>query len=148
MSRLLFALFSAVLFFADLSAANPVEWSASVDIDENDCGRLTVVADIKPGWKLYGIGNYDGGPVATEIQLKGDGVELVGDLALCEQPVSAYDDIFQLTLEWWNNKAVFIQNIHVLNKDCAEIYIKVKYMTCDGSSCRPPVIKEMSVKLK
>lgn len=148
MLRLLFALFSAVVFFADLSASNPVEWRASMDVEENDCGRLTVVANIKPGWKLYGMGCYDGGPVATEIQLEGKGVRFAGELTPSEQPVSAYDDIFQLKLEWWCNKVSFIQKVQILSKDCAEINIRVKYMTCDGISCRRPIIKEMSVKLK
>ena len=42
-------------FVVSSFAAQPVEWTAVVDLASNNEGVLTISAEIEAGWKLYGM---------------------------------------------------------------------------------------------
>ena len=134
--------FMAFMLFVFLSvsiagAHQPIEWSADAELVSESNGELTICADIKPGWKLYGIDLPEGGPLPTKIDVEIENGEKCGPLLTQGLLQDSYDPIYKQNLQWWNDKVYFIQPFKITGKNQL-IKIKIRYITCDGETCLRP----------
>lgn len=117
---------------------NVIAWKGNAKSIEKDLYRIELEASIQPGWHLYDMGPYDlTGPIPTSfIFTLGEGAELVGEVKMAEQPKRVYDDMFEMEIGYFENKAVFTQDIR-LNGAGATVEAFVEYMGCNDMNCIP-----------
>ena len=133
-------------FVVSSFAAQPVEWTAVVDLASNNEGVLTISAEIADGWKLYGMNLPSGGPVPTTIHVEATGAQMKGDLVAETKSITAEDTIFQSELEWWEGNATFSQRFKV--EDPLAIFsIKIRFMSCDGTTCTRPTNSKLIIEI-
>ena len=118
-------------------AHQPIEWNADAELVSETNGVLTICADIKPGWKLYGIDLPEGGPLPTMIDVEIENGEKSGPLLMQGLIQDTYDPIYKQNLQWWNDKVNFIQPFKISGNNLL-IKIKIRYITCDGETCLRP----------
>lgn len=117
---------------------NIIVWKGDAKPIEKDLYRVELEAQIQPGWHLYDMGPYDdNGPYPTAFVFTlGEGAELVGEVKMAEQPKRVYDEMFGMEIGYFENKAVFTQDIR-LNGAGATVEAYVEYMGCNDMNCIP-----------
>ena len=127
-------------FFICLSGAlnaqmqEPVKWKYSI----NDSGEIVFHASVDQGWHLYDMNLPDGGPIPTSFEFDEiKGAELTGKVFTNSKIHSQYDDMFKMTVRWFEENPTFIQKLKIKNK--ADFLIKgsINYMACNDQSCVP-----------
>lgn len=138
MKRYLSVLILFVAGIFSLNAANVVSWSIASSPVEDGVYRITLTGEIAPGFHIYDLQEYEGGPNPTVITFASDAAyELVGDLVI-ESPVKRFHDaMFDMEIGTIENPAVFHQDVRLLSEQ-AEVKVNVEWMACDDSSCIPP----------
>ena len=63
------------------------------------------------------------------------------------QPKIEFDEMFQMKIGYFLNKAQFSQTIQVVSKDSVTVKGYVEWMVWDNGSCLPPTEYEFAVKL-
>jgi len=152
LKRISFAIISAVLFSIcawSQGDITPVRWRSFVKTSADGSGILTLRALITPGWHLYGLSIPEGGPKATSFNLSGStGIRFTNTVKAKREPVEFKDNLFDMTLTWWDSNIEFTVPFIITDKDKARIDCKISYMACDGSSCRPPKTENISIPVK
>ncbi|MDE6436960.1 MAG: protein-disulfide reductase DsbD N-terminal domain-containing protein [Muribaculaceae bacterium] len=133
--------FTSALVLAALGCAaqmpRAVSWSASVE--RADTCTATFRAVLEPGWHLYALELPEGGPRPTEIDLSGSrGVTFTANPAADRPATQVDDEMFGMTLAWWDGTATFTVPFVVSEPDDACIEARISYMVCNGESCLPP----------
>lgn len=138
-------IFSFLCMVCAAEVSQPVKWRMTIKMTSVDKGTATIKASIQPGWHLYGTDIAEGGPVATSFDLSASrGVNFTGPVKARKAPVEIYDEMFEMNLSWWDSSVSFTVPFTVTSPDSATITAKIKCMVCDGTSCRPPKIYEVS----
>lgn len=145
MKKLTLLLFSVFIFLQAYSQIiEPIKWN----FDSRQNGRdveLIFEAAIDENWHLYDVNLPDGGPVPTQIVYEDSLLfDFAGELEADPLPVEKFDNIFQLTLRFFSNKAVLSQKIRLKSDDPVEINGYVLFMGCDDEMCLPPNEAEFS----
>jgi thiol:disulfide interchange protein DsbD len=60
------------------------------------------------------------------------------------QPKVEFDEMFQMEIGYFLNRAQFAQSIQVLSKDSVAVKGYVEWMVCDNGSCLP--LQNMSLQ--
>lgn len=130
-------------------AQQPVRWRTIVKRTSATGGEVVFRALIEPSWHLYGTELPEGGPVATSFDLSGStGVRFDGAVSPSRAPLSVDDPLFGMTLTWWDANVEFKVPFTITGSpDKACIKAAIKYMTCDGNSCRPPRTESLSSRI-
>lgn len=118
--------------------SNIIVWKGDAKPIEKDLYRIELEARIQPGWHLYDMGPYDvNGPYPTAFVFTlGEDAELVGEVKMTAQPKRIYDDMFQMEIGYFENKALFTQDIR-LNGAGATVEAYIEYMGCNDMNCIP-----------
>lgn len=127
----------------------PVRWRTTIRMTGDTEGVVTFRAIILPGWHLYGLELPQGGPKPTTFDLSDSrGVEFAGPLTAERAPLEVEDPMFGMTLSWWDANVRFSVPFR-LNNVAVQPVIKasITYMTCDGTTCRPPKTENISVRV-
>jgi thiol:disulfide interchange protein DsbD len=141
-SLLLVVMLAAV----SMSAQNPIKWRTSVKMTSKTEGVITLKAVVSQGWHLYGLQLPDDGPRPTVIDFStSTGIKLVGSVTPARKASEHKDDVFGMTLSWWDKDISFTQKFKVTNKKTAKINGKVSYMSCNDETCMPPATENISV---
>lgn len=151
MKRQLFTfLFSIFIIGLHAQIIDPIEWSASLDMKNNDNGSIILDAYIDKGWHLYGLDLPAGGPVSTTITFDlPEGIALKGNIEPSVQPVTKKDLVFNLELSWWEKDVAFIQNFTVAQDVSIDnpINVRVRFQGCNDQSCIAPQTLSFSLML-
>lgn len=145
MKRLTFIVLSVFIAFSAFSQIiEPIKWT----FDSEQNGKevdLIFEASIDENWHLYDTYLPEGGPIATQIVFEDSTrFEFVGELQKEPQPVEKFDNIFQLNLRFFSERAVLTQKIRLNSDDPVEIKGYVLFMGCDDEMCLPPNEAEFS----
>jgi thiol:disulfide interchange protein DsbD len=129
-------------FFIALSAISqiiePIKWTFDSQQNGKDV-ELIFEASIDENWHLYDTYLPEGGPIATQIVFEDSTLfNFVGELQKDPQPVEKYDNIFQLNLRFFSDRATLTQKIRLKSDDPVEIKGYVLFMGCDDEMCLPP----------
>ena len=145
MKKLTLIVFTYFIAFSALGQIiEPIKWTFDFKQDGRDV-ELIFEADIDDNWHLYDTYLPEGGPIATQIVFEDTTFfEFVGELEKEPQPVEKFDNIFQLNLRFFSEKATLTQKIRLTTDDPVDISGYVLFMGCDDEMCLPPNEAEFS----
>lgn len=138
----------AVIIMAAISATaeSPIRWRTTVKMTSKTEGVITVRAIVTKGWHVYGLELPDDGPRPTVIDFStSTGIKLVGKVTPSRAATAHKDDMFGMTLSWWDSDVNFTQKFKVTNKTKAKINGKISYMSCNDETCMPPATESISL---
>jgi len=125
--------------FIQAQIFQPVKWSASTENKTGQSATIVLKATIDKGWHLYAQHIDEGGPIPTEFEFlnqKGN-YTLIGETSE-EKGIENFDEIFEMNIKYFENEAVFKQQIKLLNKSLNAVEAEVTFMVCDDAKCLPP----------
>ena len=143
---LIFLLFAS---FSNAQIHEPVTWETTVEkVTESDFDLVTT-ASIETGWHLYSQNVPDGGPIPTSFSFVADEkkFQLVGSPTEGEGH-EEYDNVFNMDIKYFGNKAVFKQRIRVLSDEKIAISGIVEFMVCDDTNCLPPTEVDLTFEVQ
>lgn len=127
---------------------NPVKWKIEYKESGKNVYDLIFNASIGDGWHLYDLGPYTDGPNPTQFYFdESSNYKKVGGVKMLIQPKIEFDEMFQMKIGYFLNKAQFSQTFQVVSKDSVTVKGYVEWMVCDNGSCLPPTEYEFAVKL-
>ena len=133
MKSCLFFLFGILTLQAQFE--EPVVWKSKVEQLAEDRYQLIFEAGIAPNWHLYSQFSDPEGAIPTEFVFdQTDSFKLVGNVTESESVVD-YDQVFEMDLTYFNNSAVFQQQIQVLDDRLTQIKVEINYQACDDELC-------------
>ena len=126
----------------------PVKWSFSSGKISNDLYELRFEAKIDKGWHMYGLNLPSGGPVPTTFVFENEqNINFFSKVESIEKPVVEYDSTFDMQVEIFSKKVVFVRKVSLNINQKLEIKGVVSFMACDNSRCLPPKDVEFSYNL-
>lgn len=142
MKRIFLILITFILTFT-AQAQDVVSWDFSFNPKTN---QIEMTAKIQDGWHLYSqfIENTVG-PVPTTFTFKSSNdFQLIGAVAE-PKPIQKYDETFEATLDFFESKVVFVQQVKAKRETVLEG--TVTFMVCNQTMCLPPVDKQFKISI-
>lgn len=133
---------------------NPVAWEVEISDQKNVMGmyEITFTATIEKNWHMYSqhLPSPDDGPLPTIFSFDYESeFDIVGKVAEVTEPKSVFDEVFEVNVNYFDNKAVFKQLVSLNDKENgATINGSISFMVCDNSMCLPPEDVLFSVTIK
>ncbi len=125
----------------------PVKWAHNSKILSSTEAELIFTATIENKWHLYSQFVKSGGPVPTAFKFeKSNNYILIGSTKETK-PKKVYDDIFNMNVLYFDNKATFTQKIKILSSKPFIIKGTYEYMTCNEESCIPFFDNDYEIKI-
>ncbi len=95
---------------------------------------------IEDGWHVYSTNIGDDGPTEASFHAETlEGIELVGTLTPVGKEITEYDEMFGMTLRYFEQKVQFVQKIKfTAPKYSIDCYLE--YGACSSESCIPPSV--------
>ncbi|MEN8119553.1 MAG: thioredoxin family protein [Bacteroidota bacterium] len=137
MRTLIFILLS--LFFINTSRAqiiDPVKWSYSVKQLSNNEAELIFKAKIEPDWHMYSQFFEDGGPVKMTFSFEDSkSFKRLGQVVEVSKPHTEHDDIFDIDVQYFENKATLKQKIKIVSTKDFVVKGEFDYQVCYDDKC-------------
>jgi thiol:disulfide interchange protein len=153
MKKTVFYFLLSFFTFTTLSAQDfydPVSWDVSIEQEEGDRYNILLKAQIDDGWHLYSQEELDleisPFPTVFTYNASEETYRLIGETLEPDVP-PYYDPVFEADIVFFENKAVFIQEIEVIDPDGLKIEVEVQYSVCDDERCLPPETKSFVLDL-
>lgn len=117
----------------------PVKWSSKIKKLTDNEYELEYTALLDNKWHIYSQKELEMGPIPTTFDFKFPNVnyKLIGKTEESKTK-EVFEDAFGMTVNYFENKAVFKQKIKVLNKEAKYIEAEVEFQACDDEKCLPP----------
>ncbi len=129
-----YSFFLLLGFFGFSQIQEPVEWTTRVEKIAPSTFDLIFEAEIAPKWHLYSQSLPDNGAEPTVFIFEEIGYHRVGTVEESES-VTAYDNVFEMDLTYFENKATFRQRVELDRLDLSGISVTVEYQACDDQLC-------------
>lgn len=135
-------------FLIQAQIFQPVKWSASVENKTDQSTTIILKATIDQSWHLYSQFIQEGGPIPTGFEFlnQKENYSLIGETSE-EKGVEKFDAIFEMNIKYFENEAVFKQQIKLLNPSLNTIEAEVTFMVCDDTKCLSPETVSVPVSL-
>ncbi len=118
----------------------PVKVDAHLEKTSDTEGVITLSVWIDKGWHIYAR-DVKSPIIPTSIRFN-DSIpeyELDGELQVLTQPKRKFDDVFQMEVSYWTERAIFKQHVKHLSREKAfSITLGFQYQSCNDKSCLPP----------
>lgn len=149
MKKIFFLLIGVLINIAvSAQIVEPVKFSTQLKMGNGAEAEIVFTAKIDKGWHVYSTELNGAGPTEASFHAeKMDGVELVGKLQPVGKMISAYDEMFEATLKYFENSCKFVQKIR-FTKENYSINCYLEYAACNDSGCLPPTEVSFSTKGK
>ncbi|MGY0392612.1 protein-disulfide reductase DsbD family protein [Bizionia sp. KMM 8389] len=138
---ILFITLCIAFFSVKAQVLNPVEWTGSVEKLSETEYNLIFNASIEEHWHLYSQDLPDGGPIPTEFVFssvdKTENFKLIGGVQESDY-ITAYDPVFEMDLNFFDNEAVFTQKIELINPNLKTFTVDIAFQVCDDARCIYP----------
>ena len=136
---LLLAAASLVMCAQQDDIKTPITWDNSFEMVSDTEAVASFTATIDNGWHLYSTQLPDGGPSPTVVVCdKISWLEPTGDLTPDHAPIEKVDEMFELTLSWWEQKVTLTQHFKVTDPSTVHLEGYVEYSSCNDETCIPP----------
>ncbi|MFQ5335928.1 MAG: protein-disulfide reductase DsbD domain-containing protein, partial [Flavobacteriales bacterium] len=113
----------------------------------NNRFQLQLIAGIDAGWHIYAQHLEGTGPIPTSFKFEpGSGYQLIGAVAE-PKAESEYDPNFDMELKYFEDEAVFRQEVQLIKAGDITIQGELEFMVCDNKQCLPPETVDFSFKL-
>jgi len=140
-ATLLFALLAIVV---NAQMADPVKFSAQLKTGNTAEAEIVFTGKIDAGWHVYSTNLGDDGPISATFNVdKKDGVELVGKLTPRGKEINQFDNMFGMTLRYFENSVQFVQKVK-FTKPSYSISGYLEYGACNDETCLPPTAVDFS----
>lgn len=153
MKRFFYVLAMVGILQGFLAAQNEVSFRITEYPEQAPAGSILPVeikAEIVPGWHLYAMNIPPGGPIPTSFTVMESPVFSSGGEARQSEPVSWFDENFNMETDYFENEAEFTVPVRI-RRDAApgehQLAIEVEYMLCNDSTCLPPQSRELSASV-
>ena len=130
-------LMTAFVVVVKAQMVDPVHFSSELKTGSGAEAEIIFTAKIDPGWHVYSTDLGDGPISATFNPVKMDGAETVGKLTPAGNEVKKYDNMFGMTLRFFENTAKFVQKIRFTKADY-NIDCYLEFGACNDQNCMPP----------
>jgi len=149
MKRLAFSVIMLTMAIAmRAQMVNPVQFTSTMKMLGGDEAEIVFNAKIEKGWHLYSTELGNDGPISASFHAdKMDGATAVGKLQPRGKEVSQYDNMFGMTLRFFEGSATFAQKIK-FTKPTYDIVCRLEYGACNDEMCLPPSEAAFSKKGK
>ena len=137
MRRLLSLFFVLLPFVSFPQILNPVKWDIRTEKLSNTEYNLIFSASIDNEWAIYSQFVGDG-PLPTVFSFEASSdYRIIGDTYEKElNKVTEYDEVFEMVVTKFFDKAIFSQRIDIINKSANfKIQGNIEFMTCDDTRC-------------
>lgn len=130
------------------TAQQPVRWRTTVKATGADEGIVSFRALVSQGWHLYGLSLPENGPKPTTFDLTGSkDIKFTGKIKPARKAIEVDDPMFGMTLSWWDENIEFTVPFKITGAE-PRLHCVISYMTCDGTTCRPPAKETISTPIK
>ena len=147
MRKVLLFLAITVSYISNAQVHDPVKWKTSVKKISDKESVLIATANIEADWHLYSQEIPKGGPIPTLFSFTGDQRYLKKGNTQEGEGHTVDDDMFDMRIKYFDNKAVFTQKIRLKTTEKFTINGTVEYMVCSGENCLPPKEVELTFKV-
>jgi thiol:disulfide interchange protein DsbD len=115
----------------------PVKWDFTAKKTGTKKYDLYFTAHIDKGYHLYSLTIPEGGPLPTEYSFEeSKQFKLIGKPVEVTKPIEKYDDVFEMDIKFFEDKAVFKQTIELTSDDNdIPVIGEIAYMTCNETGC-------------
>ncbi len=115
---------------------DPVKWTFSVKQLQDNEALLVFDANIEPKWHLYSQFFAEGGPVRMHFTFEeSKDYKLIGKVSESPTPKKKFDDIFEIDVQYFENKATLTQKIKVLSEKNFAVKGEFEYQLCFEDKC-------------
>ena len=122
--------------------AEPVQFNTKLNMLGDDRGEIVFSAKIDAGWHLYSCDITGDGPTRATFHAEQlEGVELVGALKPRGRVTEQFDEMFGMTVRFFENTGAFVQKIR-FTKPQYKIVCYLEYGACNDQMCMPPTTVE------
>ena len=128
-------LFFIGIFYLQAQIEEPVVWESRVEQLSEDRYLLTFEAQIAPKWHLYSQFSNPEGAIPTEFVFENStAYKLIGSVKESES-ITDFDEVFEMDLTFFNERALFQQEIQIIDKEFNQIQLTINYQACDDELC-------------
>ena len=133
---ILFILACLPLITVAQTEEEPVVWTTSVERISKDVVALQFDATIAEQWHLYSLEEFEDGPLPTEFTFVFDSLKIqLEGKTTSGAPKTAFDEIFQIDLPFFDGEAQFTQRFRLLDPNAKQISGEINYQACDDRVC-------------
>ena len=133
---ILFLLSCLPLYAVAQTEEEPVKWATSINQISKEVIALQFDATIAEKWHLYSLEEFIDGPLPTEFTFVFDSLKIQLDgKTTSGTPKTAFDEIFQIDLPFFDEAAQFRQQFKLLDPKAKEISGEINYQACDDRVC-------------
>ncbi|SKB38729.1 thiol:disulfide interchange protein DsbD [Salegentibacter holothuriorum] len=135
----------------DFQMDDPITWEAEVEKENDSIFNLIFTATLEEGWHLYSQkeADIDIAPIATTFSYNNaeESFELIGET---KEPDVApiYDQVFEADIIYFEDTAVFTQQIKAQPGSNPQIIAEIYFSVCDDEKCLPPETERFNISLK
>ena len=135
---LLLTVFLCLALALKAQMADPVHFRSELKLSGDNEAEIVFTASIDPGWHVYSTDLGQEGPIEASFTVdRLEGAQLVGKLKPRGQLTEKYDDMFGMTLKYFETKAAFVQRLRFTQPHYViEGYLE--YGACNDQMCLPP----------
>ncbi|WP_282018421.1 protein-disulfide reductase DsbD family protein [Salegentibacter mishustinae] len=135
----------------DSQMDDPITWEASVEKENDSIFNLVFTATLEEGWHLYSQkeADIDIAPIATTFSYNNaeENFELIGETTEPDiEPI--YDQVFEADITYFEDEAVFTQQIKVKPGSKPGIIAEIYFSVCDDEKCLPPETERFNISLE
>ena len=135
----------------DSQMDDPITWEASVEKENDSIFNLVFPATLEEGWHLYSQkeADIDIAPIATTFSYNNaeENFELIGETTEPDiEPI--YDQVFEADITYFEDEAVFTQQIKVQPGSKPGIIAEIYFSVCDDEKCLPPETERFNISLE
>ncbi|MDA0985695.1 MAG: thioredoxin family protein [Bacteroidetes bacterium] len=113
----------------------PVVWESRVEQLSEDRYLFSFEATIAPQWHLYSQFSNPEGAIPTEFIFDANSsYKRIGEVIESES-ITDFDQVFEMDLTYFNNSALFQQQIQILDAQLKQIKVEINYQACDDKLC-------------
>ena len=125
-----------------------VTWTSYPSHVKGNLYKLFIVAEIKEGWHVYSQElEEDTGPIPTSFNFEETSGYILQGQVKEQKPIFKYDANFEMELSYFEEKAVFVQEVKVIGDLPLIINGAVEFMVCNETMCYPPEEVSLSFTL-
>ncbi|MBM3185206.1 MAG: thioredoxin family protein [Bacteroidetes bacterium] len=146
-------IFTVLVSFLSLSQGMEdfINWQLSVEKIDDSHANLVFTGKITEGYHIFSLkhdpAQADGTGRVPEFNFKkGSNYKLVGKLFEIGKPIKHNDNDW--VSYYFENKAIFKQQIEVLASEPSEVIVDLYFMLCNMKGCLPPFDAQVKFKLK
>ncbi len=126
----------------------PVKWEVSSNEVDKNLYEIRATATISPGWHIYDLQEYPGGPSSTVFTVSGDDVALEGEARITSTIERAYNDLFGMEIGTCPGPVTIVQQVRTLKGGKCNAGVHIEWQACNEGNCLPPDDFDTSVMLE